>query len=62
MGTNSRTMFCLSKFEIKYETKNEAIFTFRADKVLHCILKNQGRNQNGMAFFQKKIILNHLKS
>jgi hypothetical protein len=26
---------------------------FRADKVFHCTMKNQGRNQYGMAFFQK---------
>jgi hypothetical protein len=25
-------------------------------------MKNQGRNQYGMAFFPKKIVLNHLKS
>jgi hypothetical protein len=37
-------------------------FMFRANKVLHYIMKNQGGNQYGMAFFQKKIVLNHLKS
>jgi hypothetical protein len=46
----------------KFETKNGAIFMFRAYKILHCTMKNQGENQYGMAFFQKKFVLNHLRS
>jgi hypothetical protein len=62
MGANGRTMFCLPEFEVKFETRNGAIFMFKADKVLHCTMKNQGENQYGMAFFQKEFVLNHLKS
>ncbi len=62
MGTNGWAMFCLPKFEVKFETRNGAIFMFRADKVLHCTMKTQKENQYGMTFFQKKILLNHLKS
>ncbi len=62
MGANGRAMFCLPEFEVKFETRNGAIFMFRADKVLHCIMKNQGGNQYNMAFFQKNSVLNHLKS
>ncbi len=62
MGTYGQSMFYLSKFEVKFETKNGAIFMFRVDKVLHCIMKNQRRNQYGMTFFQKTYILNYLKS
>jgi hypothetical protein len=62
MGANGQTMFCLPKFEVKLETKNGAIFMFKAYKVFHCTMKNQGRNQYGMAFFQKHYVLNHLKS
>jgi len=61
MGANGRAMFCLPEFEVKFETRNGAIFMFRADKVLHCTMKNRG-NQYSMAFFQKKSVLNHLKS
>jgi hypothetical protein len=61
MGTNGWT-FCLLKFEVKFETKIGAIFMFKADKVLHYIVKNQGGNQCGMSFFQKNYVLNHLKS
>jgi hypothetical protein len=62
MGVNGRTMFCLPEFEVKFETRNGTIFMFRADKVLHCTMKIQGRNQYGMTFFQKNYVLNHLKS
>ncbi len=62
MGTNGRAMFCLPEFEVKFETRNGAIFMFKADKVLHCTMKTQKENQYGMTFFQKKILLNHLKS
>jgi hypothetical protein len=62
MGANGRTMFCLPEFEVKFETRNGAIFMFRANKVLHCTMKNQGGNQYDMAFFQKNSVLNHLKS
>jgi hypothetical protein len=62
MGANGRAMFCLPKFEVKFETRNVTIFMFRADKVLHYTIKNQRGNQYGMAFFQKKSVLNHLKS
>jgi hypothetical protein len=62
IGANGRTMFCLPEFEVKFETRNGGIFMFRADKVLHCTIKNQGGNQYSMAFFQKKFVLNHLKS
>jgi hypothetical protein len=55
MGTNGQTTFCLPKFEVKFETKNGAIFIFRVDKFFHCTMKNQGGNQYGMAFFQKKL-------
>jgi hypothetical protein len=61
MGRNGGTTFCLPKFDVNFETKNVAIFMFMANKV-HCTMKNQGGNQYGMAFFQKKIVLNHLKS
>jgi hypothetical protein len=62
MGANGWTMFCLSKFEVKFETKKETIFMFRVDKIVHCTMKNQWGNQYGMAFFQKHYVLNHLKS
>jgi hypothetical protein len=62
MGANGRVMFCLTKFEVNFDTRNGAIFMFRADTVIHYTMKNQGGNQYGMAFFQKKSILNHLKS
>ncbi len=62
MGRNGGTTFCLPKFDVNFETKNVAIFMFRVDKVLHSIMKNQGRNQYGMTFFQKQFVLNHLKS
>jgi hypothetical protein len=62
MGTNGQTTFCLLEFEVKFETKNGAIFMFRVDKNFHCTMKNQGRNQYNMAFFQKNYVLNHLKS
>jgi hypothetical protein len=54
--------FVLPEFEVKFETRNGTIFMFKADKVLHCTMKNQGGNQYGMAFFQKNSVLNHLKS
>ncbi len=44
MGTDGQSMFCLPKFEVKFETKTREIFMFRAYKVLHCTMKNQGRN------------------
>jgi hypothetical protein len=44
MGANGRAMFCLPEFEVKFETKNGEIFMFRANKVLHCTMKNQGGN------------------
>jgi hypothetical protein len=56
MGANGRVMFCLSEFEVKFETRNGAIFMFSVDKVLHCTMKNQGGNQYGMAFFQKNSV------
>jgi hypothetical protein len=62
MGANGGVTFCLPEFEVKFETRNGAIFMFRADKVLHSTMKNQGGNQYGMAFFQKNSVLNHLKS
>ncbi len=62
IGANGRAMFCLPKFEVKFETKNGAVFMFRADKVFHYTMKNQGGNQYGMAFFQIFFVLNHLKS
>jgi hypothetical protein len=62
MGANGRAMFCLPEFEVQFETRDGTIFMFRADKVLHCTTKNQGGNQYSMAFFQKKSVLNHLKS
>jgi hypothetical protein len=43
MGTNNQIMFCLPEFEVKLETKNEAIFMFKAYKTLHYTMKNQGR-------------------
>jgi len=55
-------MFYLPKFEVKFGTKNGAIFMFKVDKVLYCTMKNQGRNQYGMTYFQKTYILNYLKS
>ncbi|KAH9569624.1 hypothetical protein CY35_02G000100 [Sphagnum magellanicum] len=62
MGANGGATFCLPEFEVKFETRNGAIFMFRADKVLHSTMKNQRGNQYGMAFFQKNSVLNHLKS
>jgi hypothetical protein len=55
-------MFCLPKFEVKFETKNGAIFMLKADEVLHYTMKNQGGSQYNMTFFQKNYVLNHLKS
>jgi hypothetical protein len=52
MGVNDRATFYLPKFEVKFETKNGAIFMFNVDKVFHCVVKNQRRNQSSMAFFQ----------
>ncbi len=40
LGTNGQATFCLPEFEVKFETKNEAIFMFRANKVLHSLLQN----------------------
>jgi hypothetical protein len=51
MGANGRAMFSLPEFEVKFETRNGAIFMFRADKVFHCTMKNQGGNQYNMTFF-----------
>jgi hypothetical protein len=62
MGTNGQITFYLPKFEVKFETKKGAIFMFKAYKVLHWTMKNQGGNQYGMAFFQKQFVLNHLES
>jgi hypothetical protein len=62
MGTNGLTTFCLPEFDVKLEKKNGAIFMFKANKVFHCAMKNQIRNQYGMNFFQKNYVLNHLKS
>jgi hypothetical protein len=62
MGTNGQATFCLPKFEVKFETKNGAIFMFRADKIFHCTIKNQGGNQYDMTFSQNKCVLNHLKT
>jgi hypothetical protein len=61
MGANGGTTFCLPEFEVKFKTRNGAIFMFKADKVLHSTMKNRG-NQYGMAFLQKNSVLNHLKS
>jgi hypothetical protein len=41
MGANGQAMFSLLEFEVKFETKNGAIFMFRANKILHCTMKNQ---------------------
>jgi len=62
MGVDNQATFCLLKFEVNFETKNGAIFMFRAIKILHYTMKNQGKNQYGMAFFQKNNVLNHLRS
>jgi hypothetical protein len=62
MWTDGQLMFCLPKFEVKFKTKNGAIFIFMAYKVFHCTMKNQVKNQYGMAFFQKTFILNYLRS
>lgn len=63
MGTYGQTTFCLTKFEVKLETKNGAIFMFRANKILHYIMKNKKGNQYGMAFFPKNIfLLNDLRN
>jgi hypothetical protein len=51
MGTNDQATFCLTEFE----TKKWAIFMFRANKIFHYTMKNQGGNQYDMTFFQKKI-------
>ncbi len=53
MWTNDQITFCLPEFEVKFETKNGAIFMFRENKVLFYTMKNQGRNQYVMAFFQE---------
>jgi hypothetical protein len=55
MGTYGQATFPLPEFEVKLETKNGEIFMFMVDKILHCTMKNQGRNQYSMAFFQKII-------
>ncbi len=57
MGANGGAMFYLPEFEVKFETRNGAIFMFKADKVFHCTMKNQGGNQYGMAFFQKNFCI-----
>jgi hypothetical protein len=62
MGANVRITFCLPEFEVKFETKNGAIFMFKTNKVFDCTMKNQGGNQYDIAFFQKSYVLNHLKS
>ncbi len=61
-GINGQIMFCLREFEVKFETKNGAIFMFKVDKILQCTMKNQGGDQYVMTFFQKNYVLNHLKS
>jgi len=48
--------------ELIIEFGDYGFVLFRAYKVLHCTMKNQGGNQYGMAFFQKTHVLNHLKS
>ncbi len=53
MWTNDQVMFCLLEFEVKFETKNGAIFMFKENKVLLYTMRNQGRNQYVMAFFQE---------
>jgi hypothetical protein len=57
MGVDNQATFCLLEFEVKFETKNGAIFMFRIDKIFHYTTKNQGRNQYGMAFFQKNFYI-----
>jgi hypothetical protein len=55
MGTNAQTMFCLPKFEVKFETKNGAISMFRADKVLHCIMEKPRRESIRYGIFPKTL-------
>ncbi len=62
MGVNGQATFYLPKFEVKFETKNGAIFMFKVDKVFHYAVINQRRNQSSMAFFQIFFVLYHLKS
>jgi hypothetical protein len=52
MGTNGQTMFCLRKFEVKFETKNGAIFMLKANNFFHYTMKSQKGDQYDMAFFQ----------
>jgi hypothetical protein len=52
--------FCVPKFKVKFKTRNGGIFMFHANKVLHCIMKNQSGDQYGVAFAQNTFVFKYL--
>jgi hypothetical protein len=60
LEVNGVGTFCLSKFKVKFKTRNGGIFMCRANKVLHCIMKNQSGDQYGVAFAQNTNVFKYL--